>query len=273
MRWLILLSVIFSSTTLASPSLLAVSAQSKTPQAMNASSKVVTTVKTHTQATKPTAKAIKRKPKLLSMGDERIHAVRYVPEGIVLLQGRLGYQTQIVFSDEESVQNVSIGDSLAWQAVPVNNRLFIKPVAASNTNMTILTNLRSYNFELQVGDVTPTYELKFLYPELQVVSNKPLQPTRYNIRYSYSGDPSQAPLELFDDGQFTYFKFPKGGLHALPAIFRVEKNRQLTLLDYHIQGDYVVVNRVAKQFLLQNGEHQTCIFNDDAIGDADRIRG
>src|SRR5437764_1405466 len=80
--------------------------------------------------------------------DHRVKIVQYDPNNIVVLKGRYGYQTQIAFAQNETVQNVSIGDSMAWQAVPVNNFLFVKPVASSKTNMTVLTNQNSYNFQL-----------------------------------------------------------------------------------------------------------------------------
>src|SRR3982751_2251024 len=80
--------------------------------------------------------------------DARVKVVMYDPNNVVLLKEQYGYQTQISFGADETVQSVSVGDSSAWQVVPVNNNLFIKPVAVSKTNMTVLTNLNNYNFQL-----------------------------------------------------------------------------------------------------------------------------
>ncbi|WP_218813560.1 TrbG/VirB9 family P-type conjugative transfer protein [Rickettsiella endosymbiont of Dermanyssus gallinae] len=66
--------------------------------------------------------------------DRHVKTVNYDPNNVVMIHGAYGYQTQIVFAPDEEVQNISIGDSLAWQAVPVKNNLFIKPTAASKTN-------------------------------------------------------------------------------------------------------------------------------------------
>src|SRR3990167_10240271 len=60
--------------------------------------------------------------------DAHIKRVQYDPNNVVLLQGKYGYQTEVTFAPNEVVQNVSLGDSLAWQAVPVANHLFIKPM-------------------------------------------------------------------------------------------------------------------------------------------------
>ncbi len=212
--------------------------------------------------------------------DRRVKLVIYDPNNVVILRGRYGYQTQIVFAPNEIVQNVSIGDSLAWQAIPVNNNLFIKPVATSNTNMTVLTNNNSYNFQLDSTNsgITPTYKLQFIYPAGGYdVNGKSLavgmcDPKNINYKYSFTGEKALAPKEAYDCGQFTYFKFLKDGMSRQPAIFIVDNKRQETLVNYHMEGDYTVVNSVAKQFTLRNGSQVTTVYNDYAIGDWEKIQ-
>lgn len=212
--------------------------------------------------------------------DHRVKVVTYDPSNVVIVQGRYGYQTQIVFAPNETVQNVSIGDSLAWQAVPVNNNLFIKPMAGSRTNMTVLTNINSYNFQLDSTRpaAEPTYRLQFIYPnggyDLTGKSNAigQFNPDQMNWQYSFTGARALAPIAAFDNGQFTYFKFKKGGMNHLPAIFSVDDRRQETLINYHIEGDYLVVNGVDKQFTLRDGSLVTSVYNDAAIGDWASVR-
>jgi len=211
--------------------------------------------------------------------DKRVKLVNYDPNNVVVLRGRYGYQTQIVFAPNETVQNVSIGDSLAWQAIPVNNNLFIKPVASSNTNMTVLTSSNSYNFQLDSTGtgIAPTYKLQFIYPAGGYDANGKsmavgtCDPKNINYRYSFTGDKALAPTSAYDCGQFTYFKFPKEGMSHQPAIFIVDDKRQETLVNYHMDGDYTVVNSVAKQFTLRNGSQITSVYNDYAIGDWQKI--
>lgn len=207
--------------------------------------------------------------------DSHVKVVMYDPNNVVLLKGCYGYQTQITFAPNEVIQSVSIGDSLAWQAAPVGSNLFIKPVAESKTNMTVLTNLNSYNFQLDSLDskVNPTYRLQFTYPDggydPSGASNAvgTFDPDKLNWKYSFTGEKLLVPREVFDNGQFTYFKFHKGGMNHLPSVFIVDKNRQETLVNFHMQGDYLVVNAVAKQFTLRDGSNVTSIYNDFAIGD------
>ena len=203
--------------------------------------------------------------------DSHVKVVQYDPNNVVLLQGRYGYQTQITFAPNEAVQSVSLGDSLAWQAVSVSNNLFIKPVASSKTNMSVLTNLNSYNFQLdsQNPNVNPTYKLQFTYAQggysaagaANAVDT--FTPDKVNWKYSFTGERSLAPTTAFDNGQFTYFKFKQDGMSHTPSVFIVDDERKEMLVNYHMQGYYLVVNAVAKQFTLRDGSHVTSIYNDN----------
>lgn len=207
--------------------------------------------------------------------DHHVKVVAYDPNNVVVLKGRYGYQTQIIFARNETVQNVSIGDSMAWLASPVANNLFIKPVAESNTNMTVLTDQNSYNFQLDSSNskTSPTYKLQFIYPlagfDPSGNSNAvaTFDPAKINWKYSFTGDKTLAPVEAFDNGQFTFFKFKADGMHHVPAVFIVDKDRNESLVNYHMQGEYLVVNAIAKQFTLRDGAYVTSVYNDLAIGD------
>lgn len=211
--------------------------------------------------------------------DSHIKVVQYDPNNVVLLNGQYGYQTQITFAQGEVVQNVSLGDSMAWQSVAVANHLFVKPVASSKTNMTVLTNVNSYNFQLnsEQKNGTPTYKLQFVYPQGgfsasgQANAVATLDPDKLNWKYSYTGDASLAPTTIFDNGQFTFFKFKDGGASRLPSIFIVDQHKNESLVNYHMQGNYLVVNTVAKQFTLRDGETVTSVYNNLAIGDWNKV--
>jgi len=201
--------------------------------------------------------------------DSHIKLVQYDPNNVVLLNGKYGYQTQIAFAPNEVVQNVSLGDSMAWQSVPVGNNLFIKPVAYSKTNMTVLTNAHSYNFQLdsEEQNKSPTYKLQFVYPQegfSQPASTTVFDPEKLNMKYSYTGSKDLVPVSAFDDGTFTYLKFKSGGA-SLTAVYTVDEKRNESLVNYHMQGNYVVVHTVAKAFTLRNGEKVTSVYNDLAI--------
>jgi type IV secretion system protein VirB9 len=90
-------------------------------------------------------------------------------------------------------------------------------------------------------------------------------PSKYNLQYSFTGDAEQAPVRACDDGIFTYLQFRK---HIdLPAIFMVLPDRKEEVVNYRMQGDYMVVERMAKAFTLRNGNVVTSVYNDKYIGD------
>lgn len=207
--------------------------------------------------------------------DRRIKVVPYDPDNVVVLLSRYGYQTQVVFSNNETVENVSNGDSLAWQISPVGNNLFIKPLAPSKTDLTVLTNQRSYTFQLDSTqpNTVPTYKLQFVYSNFGFnqdgtsSSLGKLDPTNLNWKYSFTGARALAPVEAFDNGQFTYLRFQDSGMSNMPAVFMVDDNRKELVVNYQIEGDYMVIDGVGKQFTLRNGDEVTSIYNDAAIGD------
>lgn len=63
--------------------------------------------------------------------------------------GTYGYQTSIEFAQDEKLRVVSLGDTIAWQTVPYQDRPPLKPVEPSAaTTLTVLTDKRTYYFTL-----------------------------------------------------------------------------------------------------------------------------
>jgi type IV secretion system protein VirB9 len=102
--------------------------------------------------------------------DKRIKTYVYHPSDVYLVTISPGFQTSIEFETGEQIQTISIGDSFSWLLNPVGNRLFIKPLENNvRTNMTIITNLRTYQFDIlsssekeYLTDVA--YVIRFYYP-------------------------------------------------------------------------------------------------------------
>lgn len=231
--------------------------------------------------------------------DGRVKTVVYNENDVISLKGYYGYQTTVSFSPSEKIQNISIGDSIAWQVVPnkAGNILFIKPVEErATTNMTVITDRRIYNFELTSGlagsprDNSITYMLRFTYPmdtvtdyshtnieiyDRAAAMERPYAPRSaitktgvtavgapkdLNFQYSFKGEDDLAPSIVFDNGEFTYFKFRD--MDDLPAIFEVDRDRNESVVNYHIENGYMVVAGLGRQFTLRHGELESCVFND-----------
>ncbi|MEK6745685.1 MAG: TrbG/VirB9 family P-type conjugative transfer protein [Pseudomonadota bacterium] len=104
-----------------------------------------------------------------SDSDSKVKELVYNESNVYVVRAKHGYQTNIVFDSREEVQTISIGDRSLWQVIPASNRLFIRPMTENiSTNMTVLTNKRSYEFDLKSlneGNDSNVYVLKFTYPE------------------------------------------------------------------------------------------------------------
>lgn len=123
--------------------------------------------------------------------DSRIKILRYDPSDIFTIYTLYGYQTNIEFARGEEVQTISVGDRSLWQIIPSANRLFIRPMDDNvSTNMTVITNLHTYQFDIKSGsgpiEKNPhmVYVARFVYPEKNVqsafipaVSAAPIAPT------------------------------------------------------------------------------------------------
>ena len=102
--------------------------------------------------------------------DSRIKTYIYSPNEVFLLVLHHGFQTHIEFHKNETIDTITIGDTYSWQITPLDNRLFIKPLEKNvRTNMTVITNKRTYQFdlvakELEDGDEKDlVYVLRFHY--------------------------------------------------------------------------------------------------------------
>lgn len=209
-------------------------------------------------------------------GDPRIRVVHYDPNEVIELEATLGYQMTIEFGLGERIENVSIGDGFAWQLTPNHkaNLLFIKPLdAKSTTDMTVVTNLRRYVFDLSArraarhDDRSIIFGVRFEYPETFVAAAEPpppppppSPPKDSNHAYEITGSRNSAPLKVFDDGHSTYFTFPE--TEEYPAIFAVDPDGKEAVVNSATRDGFVVVDRLAAAFVLRRGAEVTRVLNE-----------
>ncbi len=102
--------------------------------------------------------------------DPRLVTVVYDATRIVRINGRPGVQATIAFGDDEKIENVAVGDSDKWQITPNKraNLLFARPLdPAAVTNMTVVTDKRTYLFDLVASlKERPVYMLHFTYNDI-----------------------------------------------------------------------------------------------------------
>ncbi len=220
--------------------------------------------------------------------DGRIKTFLYVPDEVYSFTGHYRYQSTIVLEAGENIATITMGDSTGWMIKDSGNRIFLKPVDPDAvTNMTVITNKRTYLFELHaeeaedIRDTGISFITRFRYPNSEdltiaspgnsnsFVSKKEEdsapkifeKPELYNFNYTFNGSELIAPLKVFDDGQFTFIEF-KNVNAPLPAVFKVNKNGDESIINYRVANGYVVIEEVSSMFTLRYGEEVACIFNE-----------
>lgn len=191
--------------------------------------------------------------------DPHVQSVVYEPDEVIRLQGALGWQIMIEFAPDERIENVSIGDAMAWQVTP-NKRaknLFLKPlIKNAATNMTVITDRRRYAFSLETAarSATTPWVLRFDYPReiVEAIEEPPPPPAPLlNHAYTVAGDPSLRPARVWDDGTMTYFEFAEK--QAIPAIFANGPGKNESLVNSMTRGRVIVVQQTSGQFTLRTG--------------------
>ena len=225
--------------------------------------------------------------------DPRIKVVDYNPQQVVRIVGVFRTATQILFSPDETILHVALGDTSGWEVAPEENVLFAKPKAVrAPTNLIVTTRgsgglTRHYTFELatRAGGAsrrTPDtfFVVQFRYPKeekaalqqalsaeahalegriVQLKLDRGVLEGPRNLAYELQGSTAIAPSEVTDNGRFTVLRFP--GAQALPAVYAVSPDGSESLVPFDVRGEFLVVHQIAAQLRLRNGREVVCVFN------------
>ncbi len=211
--------------------------------------------------------------------DPRVKTVGYNADDVVRIIGHYGFSTNIEFAKDESVQSIALGDSLAWEVAPRGNQLFVKPREDNaTTNMTVITDRRSYQFWLDAAKAPNKgrgedmyFRVKFHYPQdaarlsgetdakRRAEAALRILPPPRNWNYWACGDPTLRPSEAYDDGRFTYLRFP--GAQEIPAAFVVNSDGAESLANGSMRGDQLVLQAVTRRIVLRKGKAAACLEN------------
>jgi type IV secretion system protein VirB9 len=175
-----------------------------------------------------------------------------------------------------------------------------KSTASAANNLAVVTDRRTHSFRFVVladGDPkVPVYRLVVKSPALRQVAsprivlrdNELLQaltavpptppppspqqvigerlqakPQVLNTSYSIAegkGSEDIVPALVFDDGRFTYFRFP--GNREVPAVFHVLSDGSETLVNARMEDDLLVVDRVSRRLMLRAGSAVVGVWNE-----------
>lgn len=133
--------------------------------------------------------------------DSRIKTLVFNPNEVFTVTTHYGYQSNIEFGPKETIDTISVGDRIGWQITPAGRRLFIRAQEENaHTNMTVVTNLRAYQFDLRssaadavFGSEELTYVVRFFYPEDAAAGLTP-PPAPISARPNLPAPVAAAPL-------------------------------------------------------------------------------
>lgn len=216
--------------------------------------------------------------------DARLATRLFNPDEVVRVEGKLGVQASIAFAEDERIENVAIGDSNSWQVTPNKraNLLFVKPLAVrAQTNMTVVTDRRTYFFDLVSGaSAAPLYVLRFKYPdepkpvqaaatpaltaeESQVIATKgadqPVDPATLNFAWRSKGKATLLPARVYDDGMATYLQWSAST--PIPAIQIRDEAGTEGPVNFAVRGDVIVIDGVPGLIVLRSGKDFATIEN------------
>ncbi len=177
-----------------------------------------------------------------------------------------------------------IGDTVSGQGASKRVHILVKPTRSDLvTNLVINTDRRTYHLELRATAATYMAAISWTYPQDQLIALRAasaaaeraapisagIDLATLNFRYRIEGDRAAwRPVRAFDDGRQAYIEFaPSVATGDLPPLFIVGQNGGAELVNYRVQGRYMVVDRLFDAAELRLGakknEQRVTIRRDD----------
>lgn len=192
--------------------------------------------------------------------DNRVRVATYQDGQVYRLSVSLTHVTTVEFGHGETIRSIIAGDTEGFQldGVPGGRAFAVKPNARGvHTNITVYTNRRSYYFNVTEASSPTYYVVQFRYPEDTVRPTNAVAQQAPNYNYAASDQTEFTPTSVWDDGTFTYFRFPRSS--PVPAIFRSTTGSERTVNSQQIEDGVLRVSGVSNQWVLRLGEDVVCI--------------
>ena len=167
-----------------------------------------------------------------------------------------------------------IGDTISGRGPSRRVHILVKPTRAElMTNLVINTDRRTYHLELRATPATYMAAVSWTYPEDQLIALRQaaaaaeraapvsagIEVAALNFRYRIGGDrASWRPVRVFDDGRQTYIEFPEDiATGEMPPVFVLGADGGAELVNYRVQGRYMVIDRLFDAAELRLGTKKT----------------
>ena len=206
--------------------------------------------------------------------------------------------TDIALQPGETLTSVSAGDTVRWILGDTSSgageskraHVLVKPSAPGlTTNLIIATDRRTYHLRMESTERTSMAAISWTYPQDQLLqlqhrnqeatAAEPiadgLNLKNLHFNYAISGDrPPWRPLRAFDDGMKVFVEFPIGiATGEMPPLFVVSAAGGNQLVNYRVQGNYYIVDRLfdAAELRLGSGSQQSVRITRTDGADAGRL--
>lgn len=226
-------------------------------------------------------------------GDTKLVVFDYDPNDTYTIFTRPYAVTDIELSPDENMVAFALGDTIQWKAEQAENHIFIKPTVPDIfTSATLITSKRSYQMTLRSSPLNGKWYQKVSWTQPSLVSMRKVQAAKagaeklvqdeayaserlndgmvafdkLNFGYKITGKSDFKPLQIMDDGSFTWIRMPSN-IQELPALFAKNSSGELELVNFTVKKDYMVVHRTSKSYVLKIGKDEIQIERD---GDKNR---
>lgn len=204
--------------------------------------------------------------------DSRVRNATYQDGQVYRVNVGMMRVTSVEFGPGEEIVSIVAGDTKGFNfdGVPGGRALVVKPVVSGGaTNMTVYTNLRAYYLQLHEAGPRADYVVRFgggvsgggRRSSVGEPENKTLHPTQPWYGYSASVKNAALPRQVWDDGDFTYFRFPRGA--QLPAIFKTATGPERTVNSTTLSDGTIRVSGISPYWVLRIAETETVLQRQD----------
>lgn len=199
--------------------------------------------------------------------DNRVRVATYQDGQVYRLKVSLTHVTTVEFGQGETIRSIIAGDTEGFQldGVPGGRAFAVKPNARGvHTNITVYTNRRSYYFNVTESASPTFYVVQFRYPDDNRRPTNAVAQRAPNYSYAASDRTNFTPSSVWDDGTFTYFRFPRNA--PVPAIFQHNNGRERTVNSTQVEDGVLRVSGVGREWVLRLGDEIVCIQSTNAGG-------
>lgn len=167
-----------------------------------------------------------------------------------------------------------IGDTVSGSGATARVHILVKPTRPDlSTNLVINTDRRTYHLELRATASTYMASVSWTYPQDQLIALRSantaaaasapvatgLDLAALNFRYRIEGDRVPwKPVRAFDDAAQVFIEFPAGiSQGEMPPLFVTGAAGDAELVNYRVQGRYMVVDRLFAAAELRLGDRRS----------------